>query len=216
MQQQDAPKGLALRLREGTAEAHKHAERAAFIKRFFQGQLKRDEYAAFLSALYPVYAAMEAALGALREHPVVGPFFMPEMFRCRELAGDIRYFAGPDWRPEQVTGEGSRAFAARVTEVAESAPPLLLAHVYTRYLGDLSGGQLMGKTAQKSLGLDSDEGLSFYRFTDIADVDGFKNAFRAKLDAAPLSREDQDRVVAEARLSFELNHRMTSDVTLAA
>jgi len=211
-----APTGLAASLREGTAAAHKNAERAAFIKQFFKGELKRDEYARFLAGLYPVYDAMEYALTRLRDHALVGPFHMPEMFRCETLASDIRFFLGADWHPARTATPGSRAFADRVAEVANHDPVLLVAHVYTRFLGDLSGGQLMGRTAQKSLGLETDEGLSFYRFDRIADVDAFKQAFRAKLDAMPLDAAEKARVVEEARLSFALNHGLTSEVTVAA
>lgn len=208
--------GLAMRLREGTAAAHRDAERTAFIRQFFKGQLKKDEYSRFLAALYPVYDAMEYALERLREHPAVGAFYMPEMFRCEALASDVRFFVGADWHPARTASKGSRDYAERVAEVANNDPPLLIAHVYTRFLGDLSGGQLMGKTAQKSLGLETDEGLSFCRFDAIPDVDAFKTAFRAKLDAMPLTAEEQERVILEARRSFELNHALTSEITLAA
>lgn len=215
-QHADATKGLAARLREGTAAAHKDAERTAFIKQFFKGQLKQDEYARFLAGLYPVYDAMEYALTRLRDHAAVGAFYMPEMFRRDALANDLRFFVGADWHPARTATPSSRAFADRVAEVANHDPVLLVAHVYTRFLGDLSGGQMMGRTAQKSLGLDSDEGLSFYRFDGIADVDAFKTAFRAKLDAMPISAAEQERVIEEARLSFVLNNGLTAEVTLAA
>lgn len=213
-QQNEVRKGLAAYLREGTAEAHKDAERTAFIKRFFKGQLHQPEYAMFLMGLYPVYHAMERALSELRDDPVVGPFYMPEMFRRETLANDIRFFVGDSWSPEQPVLTGARAFADRVAEVATKEPPLLIAHVYTRFLGDLSGGQAMGRIAQKSLSLEDDAGLSFYRFDGIADIDAFKTAFRAKLDAMPLSPEQQSRVIEEARRSFALNHALTSEIAL--
>ena len=45
------------------------------------------------------------------------------------------------------------ALAASATSAAES-PELLVAHQYTRYLGDLFGGQMMGGMARSSLKLD--------------------------------------------------------------
>ena len=210
------PEGLATKLRAGTAQAHKTAERSAFIKQFFKGQLRQDEYAQFLAGLYPVYDAMEHALRRMKGHPVVGPFFMPEMFRCETLAQDIRFFLGGDWHPARTATEASRRFADRVSEVANHTPPLLIAHVYTRFLGDLSGGQIMGKIARRSLGIEGDDGLAFYRFDDIADIDAFKDAFRAKLDAMPVKASMKARVVEEARLSFALNHGLANEVTLAA
>ena len=47
--------------------------------------------------------------------------------------------------------------------------PLLLAHSYVRYLGDLSGGQYIATKTRKGFGLHGDEGLDFYKFEMIGD-----------------------------------------------
>ena len=47
-----------------------------------------------------------------------------------------------------------------VLEIAKEEPYLLIAHHYTRYLGDLSGGQILKNIAQKALNLDQ-QGLAF-------------------------------------------------------
>ena len=41
---------------------------------------------------------------------------------------------------------------------------------YSRYLGDLFGGQMMSGMATKSLGLEQGKGVAFYKFQDISDV----------------------------------------------
>lgn len=77
------------------------------------------------------------------------------------------------------------AFTTRLTTVSSSRPALLLAHAYVRYLGDLSGGQLVRSKIRRVYSLDpadaetpssSQAGTQFYEFDifDSADrsVDG--------------------------------------------
>ena len=91
----------------------------------------------------------------------------------------------------------------------------MIPHCYVRYLGDLSGGQMIKKVVARNLGL-ADEpgaaGMTFYEFPEISDINGFKNLFRARLDAfAPLDVSEED-VIAEARRAFDLNAEILRDV----
>ncbi len=98
-----------------------------------------------------------------------------------------------------------QAYAGRITAVGEREPVLLAAHLYTRYLGDLSGGRILGRIAANSLGL-REEGLAFYRFPDIADAGAFKMAYRERLDRfAELPESKLGEIIAEANLAFALN-----------
>ena len=69
-----------------------------------------------------------------------------------------------------------------------------MAHAYVRYLGDLSGGQMMGRSVAKTYDA-GEAGTNFYNFKDVADVNGRKNAYRAVLTALPLTPKEQDEVV---------------------
>ena len=40
-------------------------------------------------------------------------------------------------------------YVNRINQISEEKPELLVAHAYTRYLGDLSGGQILKKIAQE-------------------------------------------------------------------
>src|SRR5207237_3072297 len=68
-----------------------------------------------------------------------------------------------------------------VTGVQTCALPI--SHAYTRYLGDLSGGQIIKKILARSLALPP-EALSFYEFPEIADIRRFKDAYRDVLELA--------------------------------
>lgn len=80
-----------------------------------------------------------------------------------------------------------------------------MAHAYTRYLGDLSGGQVLGKITQKSLGLSSKEGLSFFAFPGVTSPNRFKQLYRSRMNSIELTERQRVAVLQEAVKAFELN-----------
>lgn len=204
------PAGLAGRLREATADAHTAAERTAFVKHLFKGTLPREGYVAFLRSLHPVYEALEQGMAVNRHDDVVGMIYDPSLNRTAALEKDLEFFAGPSWREMKVT-PAARAYAAHLGELATAAPRGLVAHAYVRYLGDLSGGQLMGKRVATTYDAGT-AGTNFYAFTDVADVDARKNAYRGALTALPLDADGQDLVVTEAIVGFEFARRMFEEL----
>lgn len=82
---------------------------------------------------------------------------------------------------------------------------MLVAHAYTRYLGDLSGGQVLGKITQKSIGLSSGEGLSFFSFPGVSSPNRFKQLYRSRMNSIELTKEEREGVLEEAIMAFELN-----------
>jgi len=53
--------------------------------------------------------------------------------------------------------------------------PLLLAHAYVRYLGDLSGGQIIGGRIKRAYGLKEQQGTAFYDFSSKGSRSGFES-----------------------------------------
>jgi heme oxygenase len=92
----------------------------------------------------------------------------------------------------------------RLNEVAAEWPGGFVAHHYTRYLGDLSGGQMIGRMLSDQFGFDTN-GVLFYIFDQVADPSAFTDTYRAQLDAAPWSADEQERVIAEVELAYSLN-----------
>jgi len=85
-------------------------------------------------------------------------------------------------------------------------------HHYTRYIGDLSGGQILKNIAQKAMGLGDHDGLRFYEFAAIPDEKGFKVNYRATLDHLPIDQAMADRIVEEANHAFHLNMLMFQEL----
>ena len=92
------------------------------------------------------------------------------------------------------------------------SPELLVGHHYTRYLGDLSGGQILKNIAQKAMNMEGDAGLRFYVFDDIADEKAFKTTYRSAMDTLPIDQVMADRIVEEANHAFHLNMNMFKEL----
>mmetsp|Transcript_7977 Transcript_7977/g.8746 ORF Transcript_7977/g.8746 Transcript_7977/m.8746 type:complete len:160 (-) Transcript_7977:102-581(-) len=116
------------------------------------------------------------------------------------------YFYGSTWPTMIEPSPVTKAYVARVKEVAEKEPYLLVAHQYTRYLGDLFGGQMMGGMARRSLGLPKDgSGIAFYTFDDISSLKDFRTDWYHRLNKLDLTDSQKKAIVDEANLVFDLN-----------
>lgn len=196
---------LSARLREGTKAAHTAAERTDFIRRFLQGHIEAEPYRKLLAGLYHVYSALEEQLEKHRSHPILSQIYFPALRRKQSLEQDLSYFDGSDHFRKPSASPMAERYAARIRELGKHAPELLVAHCYTRYLGDLSGGQILKGIAQQALKLPTDAGLAFYDFPHIADHGAFKESYRSRLDQLPFDETMIARIVDEANAAFQLN-----------
>jgi len=199
--------GLALKLREGTAKSHSMAEGTTFIASFLKGVVNKESYRKLVGNFYFVYTALEAALTRHQNHRVLQGLYFPELWRQGSLEADLAYYYGEDWREKVQPSPACWAYVQRIEEIAERQPELLVAHAYTRYMGDLSGGQILKKIAKQAMGL-HDGGTAFYEFETIRNHGEFKKHYRQALDTVPVDAATADAIVAEANHSFHLNMEM--------
>ncbi len=198
---------LATLLREGTQKAHTMAENTTFIRCFLGGVVNPTSYRKLVSNLYFVYSTLEEELTKHREHSVLGKLFFPELWRKASLEADLEYYYGADWRSQVAPSPACTKYLQRLREVSQQDPLLLVGHAYTRYMGDLSGGQVLKKIAKQAMGL-GDRGTAFYEFEGIRNHGEFKKQYRQAMNSLPLSAEECDRIVAEANHAFHLNMDM--------
>ena len=205
---------LASQLREGTKKAHTMAENTGFLSCFLKGVVDKASYRTLVADLYFVYDAMEQEIGKLRAagHPVVGPMGFPELNRRESLEQDLAFYFGEGWRNSVKATPAAQEYVARIHQIAQESPELLVGHHYTRYIGDLSGGQILKAIAQKAMNLGEHDGLRFYAFDAIPDEQGFKANYRATLDALPIDQATADRIVTEANHAFHLNMTMFQEL----
>lgn len=196
--------GLALKLDDGTRKSHSMAENTAFVTGFFRGIATTDSFSQLVASLYFVYDAMEAAFDTCTD-PSVKALDYPALRRVSALEADMEYYFGPNWPESVQPSAATRRYVARVEEVARDAPYLLVAHMYTRYLGDLFGGQMMGGMARRSLELQDGKGTAFYEFEEIPQTKPFIEDWYRELNKVELSEAQKQAIVDEGNLVFALN-----------
>jgi heme oxygenase len=203
---------LAAQLREGTKKSHTMAENTGFVSCFLKGVVDKASYRKLVADLYFVYDAMEEEIHRLKDHPVVAPIAFPQLNRSAALEQDLAYYFGPDWRNQIEPSSSAAAYVDRIHRIAQDSPELLVGHHYTRYLGDLSGGQILKNIAQKAMNLGDNDGLHFYEFAAIDDEKAFKVKYRAAMDSLPIDQGTADRIVEEANEAFHLNMNMFKEL----
>ena len=201
--------GLSVQMREGSRLEHEEAEGSSFIGALVDGRVSEAGYIDYLASLRPIYAAMEAIGVRFFGDPVLDEVLDPALFRVAAIDADLAYWT--KGAPPTVQSAAVGAYVARI-ESTVADPMLYLAHHYTRYLGDLSGGQVIGRIVQRTYGLADGEGTAFYRFAAIPKPKPYKDGYRARPDALPLSVPEQERVVDEVRLAFRLNQALFAEL----
>ncbi|MCB1247212.1 MAG: biliverdin-producing heme oxygenase [Acidimicrobiia bacterium] len=196
---QTAPTGLAARLREATTPEHRDTETRGFVTKLMSGELDLDAYVRYLAQYAYVYRALEARL------PRPGdPAFLnvPALPRFSAIVSDLEQLGAPDWETSHPPLDATAAYVDHVLAIDDADLPRTVAHHYTRYLGDLSGGQAIAKRVADHYGATEDQ-LAFYRF-DVR-PGPFKVAYRQGLDDLGFTPDEEAVLFAEAKQAFRLN-----------
>ncbi|GIG41477.1 biliverdin-producing heme oxygenase [Cellulomonas phragmiteti] len=204
---------LSAALRAGTRQDHEDAERSVFVEHLVGGSLPLAGYVDLAAQQHAVYTALEAAGDRLVAAGTHGDLVFPELVRVPAIEADLTHLLGEDWRTRVRVLPATAAYVARLAAVGDDLPHYA-AHAYTRYLGDLSGGQVLQRMIARHHGL-SGAGVSFYDFPQIHRLKPFKDVYRERLDALDLDAGQRAAVVAEARLAFRLNRAMFADLAAA-
>lgn len=188
-------------LRSQTRELHTRAERTGAMGALLRGELSMAGYARVVAALHVIYEALETELERHATHPVLGPLRLPGLARRAALANDLAVLTRLGIAPDSASPE-ARRYAQHLHVLGTAEPPLLAAHAWLRYLGDLNGGRILARIVSERLGVPSDA-MEFYRFPALADPMAAALAWRGALNAAPTTPETRARIVQEACAGFE-------------
>ncbi|NER79541.1 MAG: biliverdin-producing heme oxygenase, partial [Leptolyngbya sp. SIO1D8] len=190
---------LATQLREGTKKSHTLAENTAFMKCFLKGIVEREPFRKLTADLYYVYSTLETEMHRHQDHPVVGPMVFVEVERTPNLEADLAYYYGDNWRDEITASPEGLNYVARLQELSNTNPALLIAHAYVRYMGDLSGGQSLRNITRSALDLPPDKDTGLHEFDALPTVEAkraFKGQYRDTLNALPVDEALAQAIVA--------------------
>lgn len=206
---------LSQLLRVRTRSAHRAIESLDFLRSFLRGVVEKPTYCRYLRDLLYVYEQLESSLAANHAHPMVQPLLLPVLWRQAALLADLRFLA-PELELGARPSPAALAYGVRLRWLDSQHPELLVAHAYARYLGDLSGGQILRRIAARALQLSSDQGLAFYGYPEGTDLQELKREYRARLDQLPVTGTLSERIADEAVVAFECNGAILRELSGSA
>lgn len=194
-------------IRTATWGDHSESEGASVMEDIMRMRATREEYIDLVAQHFFLYEVLEEASKALAGDPRYAVLHPAALVREQNLVEDLEFLLGENWREEISILPASQAYIDRIREIAaEGWTPGLIAHHYTRYLGDLSGGQMIAKRVKKQFGYER-AGVAFYDFTELGDIAEFKQSYRTVIDelGSTLSEEEQKRMIDEVRAAYRFN-----------
>ena len=200
-------------LRERTWSSHGDSEGATFMKDLMTGKGTREDYIALVVQHYFIYEAIESAATTFASDAVAAPFITPQLTRLPAIEDDLEFLLGANWRLSVQPLPTTQRYAQRVYQIAaEGWAGGFIAHHYTRYLGDLSGGQVIRTLMQRQFGFETN-GVGFYLFDQIAKPKEFKETYRDQLDAVDWSEDERERVIDEVIAAYKFNTDLFVDLS---
>ena len=208
------PASIVTALYLRTKTLHVEAERTGIIRDLLRGGASREGYILLLRNLLPAYLAMEQGLERHRGSPRLGQLAAYRLDRAAAIEADLVSLCGERWSQDVPLLAAGELYAGRIAKAAEGDGARLIGHAYTRYLGDLSGGQILQRLLAQSLQLRPAE-LSFYKFPRFSDLEALKTDYRQALDRAGALFPDGDAIVEEGALAFSHNITLSCGVQAA-
>ncbi len=169
-------------LKDLTWEEHKNAERQKFVKELLGG-ISKSRYADFLHALHPQYHLLESFA---KLHQLLDVEIAPNIWEdfC-ELRDELE-----DYEP--VVYPVVKEYTDHIMTIKDD-PHKLMAHIYVRHMGDLSGGQMIARKVPGS--------TKFYQFDEDPKV--IKEKIRTRID---------DDMADEAKICFGFATRLFKEM----
>lgn len=196
--------GLALVIRTETMEAHMAAESEPFVEDLVEGRLPIIDYALMTAQQHAIYSALEAVMAANTD-PTIALFKTPGLERTASLEADLEFLAGSGWASKLPLTPSTIEYAAHIRRLETDWPNGILAHHYIRYMGDLSGGQLIRRVVKRVYHFEDENGTLFYNFPEIPSAKAFKEHYRDLLDQLPWDGAEKARLVDEVSLAYRFH-----------
>ena len=216
---------FSARLKASTATIHDEVEHTSFMVDLMEGRLDVRAYSLLLMQYALIYAALESKTREFADSPLVAPFHDSALFRTQRIHSDLEKLGtttagqcpnatSPNLGDsDSVVTVSAETYADHLNRLTR--PEQLIAHHYTRYLGDLSGGQAIGALMGRHYSVPA-EALTMWDFTKVGKTKPYKDAYRSHLDEIGANGGDEQLVIDETLTAFALNGRLLAELSSVA
>ena len=206
--QQSQTLGQRLRkLHAHIGKAHHQAEGMEFSRALLEGRATPLQLAGLLRALLPAYTLLEQEAPDLAT--ALGATNIPwsDLARRHALEHDLKQLAA---LPATPASAAAASWLEQIKLLARQAPHRLMAHVYVRYGGDLSGGQQLGGQANAILSRHGLSALKFWSFEQ--EIPALKKALHDGFEQMDLSEAEEEELLDEAVAAFKLTQKLLAEL----
>lgn len=197
-------------IREKTSLLHSAAENTGYIKKLIDGTASVDGYAEYIYNLERMYNAIENALDKNENNDVVKPFVTKELYRSELMRKDLNFLLGDKLNSMKLLAS-TEACVAKIKELSETKPELIIAYAYTRFLADLFGGRTFLSLLSTNYKI-SNEGLNYYQFPEINDLRGYVMKYHNMLADINLSDEMKVEFINEVNNAYIYNLAISNEL----
>ena len=197
-------------IREKTSLLHSAAENTGYIKKLVDGIASVEGYALYIYNLEKMYKAIEDALDKNENNAVINPFVTKELYRSKLIRKDLEFLLGDKLNSMKLLAS-TEACVAKIEELSETKPELVVAYAYTRFLADLFGGRTFLSLLSTSYKI-SNEGLNYYQFPEINDLRGYVMKYHNMLAEINLSDEMKIDFINEVNNAYIYNLAISNEL----
>lgn len=204
---------MSARFKQGHADLHEQAEQGTIPAAMASGTITREQYIALLRTEYPVHLALDERLRAAKQgHTLLAELVDDQTLMSGFYAQDLAHF-GIDPNTVEPTPAASEVIEL-IHAIEREHPIALLAFHYVRF-GASNGNRYVAKRIRPALGLESVDSAPGTKHLDPfgSDQRALWDAFKAKLDGAPLTEDERLLLVATARQVFTAIMSLHAEVT---
>ena len=197
-------------IKEKTSLLHSAAENTGYIKKLMDGTASVEGYAEYIFNLERMYRAIEVALDKNENNDIVKPFVTKELYRSELMRKDLEFLLGDKLDSMKLLAS-TEACVAKIEELSEKSPELVVAYAYTRFLADLFGGRTFLSLLSTSYNI-SAEGLNYYQFPDINDLRGYVMKYHKMLADINLTEENKIDFINEVNNAYIYNLAISNEL----
>lgn len=197
-------------IKNNTNALHLASEKSGFIKRLLEGKASKESYIEYIFNLQAMYEAIESSLNKHSNHEGIKNFLTKELYRSELIKKDLEILAG-DKLSEMKLLPSTEACVARIHEINEEHPELIVTYAYVRFIADLFGGRMFPEVLTKSYGIPK-EALNYYIQPNIGNIRDYVMEYHKNFEKLNLSEPMQKLFAIEISNVYIYNLAISNEL----